>query len=174
MLDSGQHDAGRRGRGRVPDHRDRRIRDAQLPQRSDRHFAEADERADSAADACSQVLVPEEDTQPEKVQFERIIGGLAKQLAPRLIASSADTALICRFFRGPEQDFPIRYGSDQKSFRPTGTEREEAALCCSDSDLLPPRSRYPLKWAQNRQPSPPPRWRFWALFYPGTAEMIRG
>ncbi len=33
---------------------------------------------------ASQVLVPEEDTQPEKVQFERIIGGLAKQLRSSL------------------------------------------------------------------------------------------
>ena len=40
--------------------------------------------------------------------------------------------------------------------RHSGTRCKEGALCCSDSDLLPPRSRYPLKWARNRQPSPPP------------------
>ncbi len=28
----------------------------------------------------SRVLVPDDDTSPEKVQFERIVGGLAKQL----------------------------------------------------------------------------------------------
>ena len=32
---------------------------------------------------------------------------------------------------------------------------EDDTFMHSDSDLLPPRSRYPLKWARNRQPSPP-------------------
>src|SRR5574338_174894 len=44
----------------------------------------------------------------------------------------------------------------KKMFVGLGTVPEDAALCSSDSDLLPPRSRYPLKWARNRQPSPPP------------------
>jgi hypothetical protein len=32
----------------------------------------------------SPILVPEQDTDPEKIQFERIVGGLAKQLRSTL------------------------------------------------------------------------------------------
>src|SRR3954464_11569754 len=78
--------------------------------------------------------------------------------APRWSAASAGTALICQYFRTSDQRYG-RYGADQKNapkLTIVGTEIENAALCTSDSDLLPPRSRYPIKWARNRQPSPPP------------------
>ncbi len=68
----------------------------------------------------------------------------------------AATALICLYFLN-RSNRQIRYGRNQKNVcRALGTVREQAALCCLDSDLLPPRSRYPFKWARNRQPSPPP------------------
>jgi hypothetical protein len=46
--------------------------------------------------------------------------------------------------------------SESIFFETGGTGAKLRALCASDSDLLPPRSRYPLKWARTRQPSPPP------------------
>src|SRR6476660_4127157 len=76
--------------------------------------------------------------------------------ARRSTGSSAATALNCRSFRQPDRLKRGRYASDEKMFERFGTDFEEDALCNSDSDLLPPRSRYPIKRARNRQPSPPP------------------
>ena len=47
----------------------------------------------------SKVLNPDEDGDREKVQFERIIAGLAKQLRPRWSRSLVATALNSRYFR---------------------------------------------------------------------------
>src|SRR5438128_1836171 len=66
------------------------------------------------------------------------------------------TALICRFFRRFSEEPKGRYADVEKMFPGLGTHFKQGALCNSDSDLLPPRSRYPFKWARNRQPSPPP------------------
>ena len=106
----------------------------------------------------SPVLVPEEDETPEKVQFERIVGGLAKQLRSTLDRKLGRYSVDLPVFPPPEAEPGIVTALNQKNlkFPGRGTDFEEGALCSSDSDLLPPRSRYPLKWARNRQPSPPP------------------
>ena len=50
----------------------------------------------------SPVLVPEEEGDPENLQFERIVAGLAKNsYAPFSTESSAGTALICQCFQQP-------------------------------------------------------------------------
>src|SRR6202007_2155932 len=85
--------------------------------------------------------------------------GSQSSCARRSTASLAAIALICLCFRRSELSLGLVTGLAKKvaiSFRARGTQFEEGALCSSDSDLLPPRSRYPLKWARNRQPSPPP------------------
>src|SRR4029450_3429494 len=46
--------------------------------------------------------------------------------------------------------------SRQIIFAGVGTSSEKRTFKLPDSDLLPPRSRYPTKWARIRQPSPPP------------------
>src|SRR6185369_14787178 len=81
--------------------------------------------------------------------------GLRNNFAPRWTASWAAIALIYLYFLRSERAKDC-YGGGEKIILRLGTVREDAALCSLDSDLLPPRSRYPLKWARNRQPSPPP------------------
>ena len=108
----------------------------------------------------SPVLVPEEDALAEKVQFERIIAGLAKQLRSALERKlgrySVDLPIFPAILVSLAQLVTAMAKKMQGYCEKRGTHCFEAALCSSDSDLLPPRSRYPFKWARNRQPSPPP------------------
>ena len=75
-----QHDPGRCGFGRIPDYRDCRIRHAPDPRGSRRNHASPDQRTDARLALNSRVLNPDDEGDREKVQFERIIAGLAKQL----------------------------------------------------------------------------------------------
>src|SRR5438270_2295054 len=78
---------------------------------------------------------------------------------PHWSERSAGTASIYQSFHRLSSASTVVTASPKKvskSLGRLGTHLEQGALCCSDSDLLPPRSRYPLKWARNRQPSPPP------------------
>src|SRR6187551_981410 len=91
----------------------------------------------------------------KKFSSSALFPGSQSSCVPLWSASSAVTALKFQYFRH-NRPRKTCYGCDEKSFEKTGTSVEEGAFCNSDSDLLPPRSRYPLKWARNRQPSPPP------------------
>ena len=79
-----QHDAGRRRRGRLPGHRDRRIRDASRADDPIEISLRRTSELTARLTLSSPVLVPDEEESPEKVQFERIVGGLAKQLRSTL------------------------------------------------------------------------------------------
>ena len=154
------HHPGRRGGGRLPGHRDRRVRDAQLPRGAGRDLAPPDQRADRPADDQQPGAGPGRGRRSRKsaVRADHRRAGQAAALAARpqarpLQRRSAGISAESR--RSAD-----RYGSGEKSFPKSRNRFAKKRRCaCSDSDLLPPRSRYPLKWARNRQPSPP-RWRF--------------
>ena len=101
-LDTRQHDPGRRGRGRLPDHRDRRIRDAQPPAGPDRDFAAADERADRAPDAW----------QPGP-------GPGRRRTSRKSCSSSASSAGLAKQLRSPLDRKLGRYSVDLPVFPPT-------------------------------------------------------
>ena len=151
------HDAGRRRRRRLPGHRDRRVRDARPAPGSDRDVASPDERAHRAPDPGQPDPRSRRSRRARKspVRTDRR-GVWPSSCAPRSIASWGGTALICLYFRQSNSDQADRYGGAKKILPRLGTDFEQGAFCTSDSDLLPPRSRYPIKWARNRQPSPPP------------------
>ena len=66
-IDTPQHDPGCCGRGRLPDHRDRRICDPSRAPRAGRDIPPPHERADRAPGAQQPGLVPDEDGDSEKV-----------------------------------------------------------------------------------------------------------
>ena len=105
----------------------------------------------------SQVLNPDEGDESGKGQFERIIAGLAKQLRSPLDRKLGRYSVELPVFPlGSIAVAAFRYGSGEKNSEASEPVPLQGTLCSSDSDLLPPRSRYPIKWARNRQPSPPP------------------
>ena len=103
----------------------------------------------------SPVLVPDEADEREKVSSNGSSAGWPSNCARRSSASSAATALICRSFRRLKRN-RRSLRRREKNFRKRRNRSRTRDVKHSDSDLLPPRSRYPIKWARNRQPSPPP------------------
>ena len=133
-------------------------RDAQRARRAGRDLAAPDQRADRAADArAARCWSRRRRRRPEQDAVRADRRGLAKQLRSPLERKLGRYSVDLPVFPADyERSREIVTAPAKKYFEELGTAREEAAFCSSDSDLLPPRSRYPLKWARNRQPSPPP------------------
>jgi hypothetical protein len=98
--------------------------------RTGRDLASPDQRADRAADHRSPVLLPDEATDdPRKSQFERIVGGLAKQLRSpldrKLGRYSVDLAGISRTTERKAAGKSLR---PLKKFSGGGTEAEKGRL----------------------------------------------
>ena len=88
------HHPGRGGGGRLPRHRDRRVRHARHPARRSRSScAAASELAARADHFQHRADARRRQATSAKEQFERIVGGLARQLRSPLDGSSAATAL---------------------------------------------------------------------------------
>ena len=152
------HDPGRGRLGRFPDHRDRRIRHAPNAARI---------RLRSSLRRTSELTARLDDQQhgPEPGRRRRspkkFSSNASSPAWPSSLRSTLERKLgplqrrICLYFPATKRR-EDRYGIDKKSFRTAGTICGRRGVLHSDSDLLPPRSRYPIKWARNRQPSPPP------------------
>ena len=128
-----------------------------LPRGSDRDLAAPDQRAHRAPDAGQPGPRSRRSRRArQKPSSNASSAGWRSSCAPPSIASWGGTALICLHFRRSNSAAGIVTAAPKKCLPRLGTDFEQGAFCNSDSDLLPPRSRYPIKWARNRQPSPPP------------------
>ena len=147
-----------RGSRRLSGHGDHRVRDAPLPRRTGGGLATRVSELTLVWRSAARSWSLTKRATRQRPNLNALSAVSPSSCDPRSSAASAGTALICQSFRANDPK-RFRYGCNQKSYfeyRSRGTQFENAALCTSDSDLLPPRSRYPIKWARNRQPSPPP------------------
>ena len=112
----------------------------------------------------SRVLVPDEEDEPEKIQFERIVGGLAKQLRSTLDRKLGRYSVDLPVFPPLDRTSAIVTASGEKMFA-EGSEpnRTKGRYAVRIVTFCPPALAIRLNGPGTANP-PPPRWRFRALF----------
>ena len=110
----------------------------------------------------SKVLVPEDDTIPERSSSSGSSAAWPNSCAPRWSESSAVTALICRYFRLFENKAD-RYGVKKISEFWAELNSKKGRCAARIVTFCPPALAIRLNGPGTANP-PPPRWRFRALF----------
>ena len=160
-----QHDPGRRRFGGLPDHRDRRVRDAQPTPRPGRNLVTANQRADRAADAEQPGSGARRIGTAKNFSLNALSPGLPSSSDQPWTGNSGDTALICRSFlrlAGAE----IVTAADEKIIPTLGTFAKKRRSAFWIVTFCPPALAIHLNGPGTANP-PPPRWRFRALILSG-------
>ena len=157
------------------DHRNRRIRHAAtVPTTGSRSSLRRDERADRAAEpGMPGAGSRRRATIPRKSSSNGSSRGSPASSARRSTASSAATWSTCRFSPKIDGIRGIGSATKRKYFRVGRNRDGKRAFTASDSDLLPPRSRYPTYMGPEPPTPPPPRWRFRAQIVSGALHSSR-